>query len=567
MDVVRDGTFLARKDEHLLGGKEPLPWPDLERYRRAFRVALPHGGRAVALEVERLLREEDGPRLLLGDLQERLRALGPPRSFEQLVAFFPWALSHTKGPLAGRRFRLDAFQLEFLREFWRRWPNGERVYSRGLFGAPKGNGKTPIIAGLGLLTLVTETDSPEVYDLAGARDQADTAHDFARKSIQNGPLAAWLEVGRTITCAEHDGELEVLSAAGDLGHSTQPSAAFFDEKWLYRHREQREAVRAQEEALHKRPGQSYALAFSTAGYTKNSALGEEFDALLAHPRLEVLDDGYRLVVRDEQAGYLGWWYGAPEDADIEDPSVVRRANPAPWVRPEDLLKALRAPGQSEADWRRLHLNQWTSAREMWLPSGVWAGLRTDARIPDGADVFVAVDAASVYDTTAVAWAGRLEDGRVLVRVRVWSARLDVPHHVSMPGGRIDNELAFRFIVEELADRYRVREVVADPRFFDVFLSWLTEAGVTAAELTQNSGAMRDAEQHWYEACVTGTVAHDGDRVFASHVHAAAAVRAESGWKVLKLQASQPIDALTAAMMARERCARAPREAQPWAAAW
>ena len=558
----------------MLARAEPLPWPELERWRLAYRFEAGERRRMVALELERELRDPDAQQHLLGSLQERLLELGPRDSFEQLERFFPWALRHQAGPHAGQPFYLAEMQRDFLREFWRRDRHGERVYTTGLFGAPKGNGKTPLIAGLGLHTLVAETDAPEVYDLAGARDQADIAHEFARESIDGGPLAAWLEVGSSIRCDEHNGELEVLSAAGDLGHGTKPSAAFFDEKWLYRHREQREAVNAQEKALHKRPGRAFACAFSAAGWTKHSLLGEEYDALVNHPQLEERDDGFLLVLRDEEAGYLGWWHGLPPDFDgsIDDPDVVRRANPAPWVRPSDLLRALRKPGQSESDWIRLHLNGWTSAQETWLPSGVWAGLRSDARIPDGAGVYVAVDAAHSYDTTAVAWAAQLEDGRIAVRVRVWSARKEAPHHKGClaPGGTIDNEQAFRFIADELAHKFRVCEVVADPRFFDVFLRWLDRAGFTVAEFAQNSGAMRDAEQHFYEAAHAGRITHNGDRVLAAHVAAAVAVKTQSGFRVDNVRNAEPVDALTAVMMARERCARAgdvPARAEPWAAVW
>lgn len=553
VDLVRDGSFVARTDERLLARPEKLPWPELDRLRRRYRARpdcyactlRQHEGcrYELALELQRIIREPDGAERLLGRLQDELAKLGPHRSFEQLVNFFPWALRHKAGPLAGKPFRLAEFELAFLREFWRRDRRGERVYSTGLLGAPKGNGKTPLIAGLGLLVLVLETDSPEVYDLAGARDQADIAHEFARYSVENGPLAAWVEVGSVIRCEQNNGELEVLSAAGDLGHGTQPSAAFFDEKWLFRHREQREAVNAQEKALHKRPGQSFALSLTTAGWTKDSLLGEEYDALLEHPQLERRDDGYLLVVRDEQAGYLGWWHGVPDDVGELTSSVLRRANPAPWVRPADILKGLRKPGADANDGRRLHGNQWTKGRTSWLATGIWDRLRSQAQIPVGAEIVVGIDAARSFDTTAVGWAWVSPSGHKLIRSHVWSIRRAAPHHVFVEGGELVNEELVEPFIHELAESYEIRGIAFDPRYFSAEARHLAGEDLVVVEVQPQSGPMADAVVQFEKDALAGDLEHDGDRVLALHIEAIESERRPDGSKRIgKRSEANPIDA-------------------------
>ena len=544
VDLIRDGTFIARKDERLLGSPEQLPWPELDHFRRLYRAeSTPDARREVSLEVERILREPDGSVQLLGRLEDELDELGPHRSFEQLENFFPWAMRHQAGPLARTPFYLADFWAEFLREFWRRDELDERIYSTGLFGGPKGTSKTPIISGLGLYALVTERDAPEVYDLAGAKDQADIAHSFARHSVEQGPLAAWVEVGSVIRCEETGGELKVMSAAGDLGHGTQPTAAFFDEKWLFRHREQREAVNAQEKALHKRPGQAYALSMTTAGWTKASLLGEEFDALLAHPELEVLDDGYRLVVRDEAAGYLGWWHGAPQEATEITPDVVRRANPADWIRPSDLMKGLLKPGQDENDWRRLHLNQWTRAKTSWLSTGVWDRLRSQTQIPVGAEIFVGIDAARTFDTTAVGWAWLSPNGTKVLRSHVWSIRLLAPHHTFVEGGELVNELLVEPFIAKLAQKYKIRGIAFDPRYFSAEARHLANDGFTVVEVQPQSVAMGDAVVQFEKDALALALEQDGDRVLALHMEAINAERRPDGSKKIgKRTEAHPIDA-------------------------
>jgi phage terminase large subunit-like protein len=137
----------------------------------------------------------------------------------------------------------------------------------------------------------------------------------------------------------------------------------------------------------------------------------------------------------------------------------------------------------------------------------------------------------------------------VLRTRIWSARPDTAHHVFVPGGRIDNELAELFITDDLAKRYRVREVGYDPRFFDVPADHMSRAGLTVVEIQQQSSHMADAYQGFYSSATSGELAHDGDPHFAAHADACAAVETERGWKLYKLRGTHPFDAIVAASMA------------------
>lgn len=570
VDLVRDGTFLARKDHRLLGERDALPWPALEGFRGAYRAARVDADRRhVALELEHQLREPDAQLRLLGDLQRELRKLGRRRSYAQLERFFPTYLRHQAGPAAGRPFHLDRYQKAFLREFWRRNRHGERVYQVGLLGVPKGNGKTPLAAGLGLHTLVTHTDAPEVYAIAGAKDQADFAHSFARASVEQSALAAWVEAGtRTILCSEHYGEFEILSSDGDLSSGANPSTAIFDELWIARHRQQREAWNSQEKALHKRPGEAFLLGITTAGWDPSSLLGELYTQRMQHPKLEQREDGFLRVVRDTEAGFLFWWYGAPDEADIENPAVIRGANPAPWVRPNDLLRALRrAP--DELDWRRLHLNQWTATREAWVSAGAWARLSEPGlEAPVGAEITVGIDAAFNYDTTACSWSWRSPEGRAVQRAFVWSVRPDAPHHELVRDSELVNEDLVEPFVHALGKRYRIRAIAFDPRFFATEARHLAKAGYTVVPIHPSSAPMGDAVASWHKALLAGELAHDGDPVFAKHVAAIASRKTEGGYKIGHLLASAPIDAGIAAILSHHLLPREIEEpVEPWGATW
>lgn len=574
VDLVRDGTFLARKDEHLLGRRDELPWPSLEELRLGFREAETDAKRrAVALSLERGLRAH-GPERYLGTLAAVLAELpGEPGSFEHLAAFAPTYFRHFAGPRAGERFSFDPYQADFLREFMRRRPDGRRVYTTGLLLIPKGNGKTPLAAVLGTYALCTETDAPEVYNVAGSRDQAATCWDFARRNIDEGALAAWLDWGHErILCDEHHGEYEILSSDGDLAAGVQPSAGVYDELYHAVHRKQRELWAQLVGGLPKRGGRGFMLGISTMGWTKDSLLGEMYDAAIAHPQLEHREGGFLRVLRDEESGFLLWAYGVPEgmDCDLEDPTVLRAVNPAPWLDPQDLLAQLRQPGADENDWRRLHRNEWTLAKSSWLASGVWARLRSETQIPEGAEILVGIDAARTFDTTSVAWMWITPEGRKVQRAHVWSVRRTVPHHSFVDGGELVNEELVEPFVHELAKRYRVRAIALDPRYLNAEGKHLADAGYTVVKVEPHSKIMGDAVVQQEKDVLAGVVEHDGDRVVQLHMDAIDAERRPDGAKKIGKRAEGvPIDAGMALILANAlTLVDLPAPAsEPWAAQW
>ena len=550
VDLVRDETFLARKDEHLLAGLERLPWRELERFRRRYRAAPLPGRRDISLELEHSLREL-GPAALLGDLRTELDRLGPRDSFERLQRFAPRFFRHQEGRLHGRPYHFPPNHEAFLREFWRRDRYGRRIYQVGLLMEPKGCSKTPSASVLGTYALVDEEDSPKVSVIAGAKYQAEFGHAFASKNIQQGPLAAWLSVAnQRIEYPANWGEFAILSADGDLAAGINPSSGIFDELWLFRFRHQREAWNSQVKALHKRSGRSYALAISTAGFDKQTLLGEIYDAALNHPRLEVLDDGYHFRLRDVDAGFLFWSHQIPDEADIEDPAVIRRGTPAPWVKPRDLLRELNRPDTDELDWRRLHGNQWTKTRTAWLASGVWARLRSETQIPEGAEINVGIDAARTWDTTSVGWQWISPEGRKVSRAHVWSVRPNVPHHTFVDGGELVNEELVEPFIYMLANRYRVRGIALDPRYLNAEAKHLADDGFVVVKVEPQSTAMQDAVAQFEKDALSGRIAHDGDPVVAAHIEAVDAARRPDGSKRIGKRAeNQPIDAAISQILA------------------
>jgi phage terminase large subunit-like protein len=570
LELVEDNTFLGRKDWELLDSDDepPLPWKTLEKIRQQFRDAgNEFDRRRYRIEFEKAIPKLLERRARSGKpLEEALAQLGPAGSAEQLLAFFPAYLRWDDG----KPFRLDPYQRLIIELGWRRDEKDRRIFKEIGTGIPRGNGKTPFWSGIATHSLLASPGKPKVLQASGAGDQAKLGIEYVEGWIgEDERLRRWLRsTSSSVRRRDGRGDYSVMKASGSLGHGRKPSRFLVDEFWTIETAIQEKTVTAGETAIFKLPDAFWAW-ISTAGYSKDTMLGRAYDSALKLPHVETHNDGFHIRAWDEESGRLFLWWGVPDgyELDLENDramlKVIKAANPASWIDHRELLRALKramSKGEFEVnEWIRFNLNGWTKTKAGWLPAGCVRRLRVDEPSKPGIDAWVAVDAASVYDTTGVVWATRLPNGRILLEGRAWAAREDAPAHVYVPGGRIDNRLAADFIRNELAVRYRVREVVGDPRFFDVFLWELAEAGLLTAPFQQNSGDMRDAEQHFYDDATAGKIAwHDPTGIFARHLEATASQRTSAGIKVVNPEKRNPIDLTTAGIMARERCALSDR---------
>ena len=379
---LRDGSFRADRHAGLLLG--PLvDDPELAGLQATYRsVASTDEQRLVAIAFAQHAKLHEGrkPRPILNG-----------RDGAAVADFFASNFVHTKGPAAGRAFELEDWQRAFVDEFYKRDEEGRRIYRLGVLGVPRGNGKSPLAAGLGLYELLTRRDSPDVFCAAGSREQARIVFNFARSFVEGGPLLDVVKVGRNeLIYPDGTGSMRVVSADGSLQFGHSVSAAIIDEAHVFSTQKHTDLWEAFETALHKRLD-SFLLAITTAGSDRTSLLGHLVESSLAQLSLERPADGLT-VGRDEENGVLFWWYAAPDTAELDDEATWRAANPASWVDLRDLRRQRNSPGTCESAFRRLHLNQWTHAEDVWITPARWAACRSEEEIPEGAEVFVGIDA-------------------------------------------------------------------------------------------------------------------------------------------------------------------------------
>lgn len=466
-------------------------------------------------------------------------------------------LRHTKGRWAGNPVELEPFQQELMDEALKLDPEtGRRVYSTVLVGLARKNGKSTIAAGLALYMLTADGEAgAEVIVAAGSRDQAAIVFDQARAFVDSSPeLSDYCDAQRYVIVGPDGGTIKRIAADGRLQHGLNPSCVIVDELHAFQTPRQEELYAALTTGSHARE-EPLTFIITTAGYDRDTILGRLYDDALRQADIE--RRGGLTIARNESAGFLMWWYGVPDEHPIDDVSAWLDANPASWIDEDVLVRAKESPTIDELTFRRLHLNQWTKTREAWLPAGLWESLASDATIPEGAEVYVGVDVGIVNDTTAVAVAHKLEDGRVVVRAKVWAARDGAVADVVMPGGRVDLTV-IEDHVRAIAEKYTVREVVADPRFFERSMQVLADEGLTVAPIDQASRRMLEAYSGFYTACREELVTHDGSQVLSRHVESTNATMTERGWKISRLR-NHRIDACVAAVMAHYRASRSQAE--------
>jgi phage terminase large subunit-like protein len=469
-----------------------------------------------------------------------------------VAAFAAEYCRHTKGRWAGQPVAFEDWQQAFMDEAFRLDADGRRVYRNVLLGLPRKNGKSTLAAALALYMAGADGEAgAEVIIAAGSRDQAGIVFDQARAFVEASPdLGHHFDAQRFVIYGPQGSTIKRVAADGRMQHGTSPSAVILDELHALETPRQEELYAALNTASGARE-QPLNLAITTAGYNRHTILGRLYADAMRSPDVE--RRGALTIARDPAAGFLMWWYGLADDDD-PTPDAVLAANPASWITSEVLEAQRASPTVDEYAFRRLHANQWTSTRNAWLPPGAWEGLaREGYAIPEGSEIVVAVDVGLVHDSTAVAVACRLEDGRIALDARVWAARDDAVAHIILPGGRVDLAVIEDYI-SALADRYTVREVVYDPRFFERSAASLSDAGFITAPVDQSSRRMAEAYAAFFTAVQDGRVVHGRDDVVAAHVEATQATMTERGWRIGR-QRMQRIDALVAMCMALWRADR------------
>lgn len=158
---------------------------------------------------------------------------------EDVFEFFEKALRLSEGQFEDQPFDLHLSQAFILGSLfgWKR-ADGRRRFRRAYIEQGKGNGKTPLCAGIGLYGLVADGEAgAQIYSAASKRDQAQVMFADAVKMLRHSPtLASVLEfsggIGREFNIAYHRRSSffrPVSKETGKTGSGPRPHFVLADE--------------------------------------------------------------------------------------------------------------------------------------------------------------------------------------------------------------------------------------------------------------------------------------------------------------------------------------------------
>jgi phage terminase large subunit-like protein len=291
----------------------------------------------------------------------------------RVCQFFPTFLLHHIGEFAGQRFHLLDYQRLLMVAplwGWRRSDDGRRRFTKTFWFLPKGNGKSPLGAGIGIYATRCDNEAAaEVYCVAADRAQGRIVHDSAKIMVENSDaLSDGAEIYKD-AIVWGTNVYKVLSADAATKHGFRPYVVIFDEIHAQRNRDLFEALTR---SMVKRR-EPLMIIMTHAGSDDEGIGYEEYEYAKA-----VLTG-----INPDEACLPVIFEAAPSE-DWTLPATMQRVNPGygVTVQPDGLARSVReaiAEPRKLNDLLMFHLNRWVNQAVAWIPVDWWD--RCDAPMP------------------------------------------------------------------------------------------------------------------------------------------------------------------------------------------
>jgi phage terminase large subunit-like protein len=495
---------------------------------------------------------------------------------EHAIRFFGF-LRHSKGEWANQPFTLEPWQqfIVWVVFGWRR-PDGFRRFRTAYIEVPRKNGKTTLVAGIGLYLLTADGEpGAEVYSAATKRDQAKLSWSEAVRMRTKSPaLAKMVQHWRssdTLTVEATASKFQPLGADADTMDGLNVHGALIDE--LHAHK-----TRAVVDVLETATGarrQPLILEITTAGVDQQSVCYEHHEYSERVLKGTVTDDTWFAFIATLDEG-----------DDWTDETVWAKANPNlnVSVKIDDLRRkcerAKQLPSAQNA-FRRLHLNEWTQQVDRWIDLTLWDsnagehGARELEEVLRGQPCHGGLDLSAVSDLTAwVLVFPREEDPEeVDILCRFWcpEARLQDAQNryrdqyqawardgwLEVTSGDAVDYAHIRARVLADAERYRLVDLNVDRLFQGYQLSQeLADEGLTVFGMGQGFISMA-APMREFERRLLDHKLHHGGHPVLRFMAESVAVRRDpaDNLKVDKAGSQGRVDGIVALVMALDRAMR------------
>jgi len=447
---------------------------------------------------------------------------------------------------------------------------GGRRFRTAYIEEAKGNGKTPMAAGIGIIGMLADGHpAAEVYTAGVTRDQAQYLFNDALHMVEASPALRSridISVHNLAVMASHSYMRPVSSEARSLDQK-RVHMALLDE--IHEHRTS--LVVEKMRAGTKGDPDALIVEITNSGFDRHSVCWQH------HEYSRQILEG--VIANDSWFGYVA---AIDEDDDWTDEAVWPKANPLLGVTVthrylrEQVQEALDMPAK-QALVKRLNFCVWTEASVGAIDMPQWDACADPPQIEPGALVFAGLDLASTTDLTALLMIHEAEDGYLDVLARFWApkegvalrARRDhVPYDVwvregwiTATEGNVTDYDVVRTDLRDLAEQYDVREIAYDRWNATQLVTQLMSDGANCVPIGQGFASMAAPTLEWLSRIAAGRVRHGGNPVLrwmASNL--VVEQDAAGNMKPSKAKSTERIDGQAAAVMALARLV-APREAE------
>ena len=461
---------------------------------------------------------------------------------DRALRFFPAVLRLAGGKFEGKKFDLhpsQAFKIGSI--FGWKKADGKRRFRRAYIEEGKGNGKSPLAAGIGMYFLLADGEArAEVYAAASKKDQAMVLfRDAVAMRSQSPGLTAKLTPsgGNPVWNLAHleSGSFFRPISSEDGQSGPRPSCALCDE--VHEHRDGN-VIEMLERGFKSRE-QPLLIMITNSGSDLNSVCWEEHvNAIRAAAGNSALDgrDG-------ESPNYLGdpdvaatyddtFSFVCSLDAGddpLNDPTCWIKANPLigvtqPYAEIERAVRQAKAMPGKMNNILRLHFCIWTQSDKAWMAretlEAVLAGFEPEELA--GEKVFGGIDLSGSQDITALAFVAPTgfvdmptEDGGVARKptfdawVEAWTpgdtlveraGRDKAPYdvwaqqgHINAPPGK---QIRLDFVAARLASaavEYAIEWIAYDRYAYAKLADELDATGVEIKQIEHPQGGKRRAK--------------------------------------------------------------------------
>jgi len=522
--------------------------------------------------------------------------------------FIEGYLCFTADDWAGKPFELEQWQRDFVKRLfgWRRRdasaPNGKwvkcttcdaipfdpktincpdcnslgrtvddarRRYTRAYMEVPRKNGKSELIAALGLYCLIADgVERGEVYAAAGDRKQAGRIFEPAKYMVMNDPdlRAACKTYKRSITHIPSGSVYEVLSADADSKHGLNASVVLFDELHVQKKRDLYDALKTSQKSRRE----PLFIMITTAGIYDPESIAWEI-----HDYAEKV---LTKVIPDE--AFLATIYKASEKDDWTSEKVWAKANPnlGVSVRIENLREECEEAQHNvakENTFRRLALNQWTQQVSRWVSIKKWDECYAEYTEEDmlGLECYGGLDIGSVSDFTSFVLGFPVDNDVIRFLPYTWccEARLrDTKNkyrdsylkwyqdgHLRITEGDVVDYETVKADILEIVEKFDFKNFNVDTQFQGAQLAQQLDAeGLTAVPMRQGHLSYAAPMQEFEERLLSKRIQHNGDPILRFAVNnVVVATNTVGNVKPDKASAHSKIDPFVSMVMSLERIMR------------